>query len=95
MGLISPRILKQALAAPQAIPAGQLDAARLWAASIRDHSILRQTESQIEGRFQHKILETVLGYKPFGEAGPQTYMPKQAMGRDYGRFNQHGHQAAC
>lgn len=81
MGLINPRIMKQALTAPQAIPAGQLDAARLWAASIRDQSIHRQTESQIEGRFQHGILETVLGYKPFGEAGPQTYKPKQAMGR--------------
>ena len=81
MGLINPRILKQALETPQAASPEQREAARLWAESIRKHTIHGQGETQLEGKFAQSILQTLLGYQPFGEPGPQTYKPKQAMGK--------------
>ena len=81
MGLINPRILKQALAESQAASPEQRETARLWAESIRNHSIFRQTESQIEGKFQQSIVQSLLGYESFGQAGKQTYRPKQPMGK--------------
>jgi N-6 DNA Methylase len=81
MGLINPRIMKQALATAPTPAAAQLDIARLWADRIRDRSIYTQNESQIEGRFQSAIVEGLLGYQPFNAEGAQTYRPKQPMGK--------------
>ena len=81
MGLINPRIMKQALAAQAQPTPDQLKIAQNWAETIRDGSIQRHNESQIEGVFQSRILEGLLGYQPFDGQGKQNYRPKQPMGK--------------
>ena len=81
MGLINPRTMRQALATTLAPTAEQAEIARLWAMSIRNHEILRHNESQIEGVFQSRIIEGLLGYQPFDGSGKQNYRPKQPMGK--------------
>ncbi len=81
MGLLNPRILSQALASPPKATPDQVEIAKLWAESIRNQSIFTQNESQIEGQFQARIVESLLGYQPFGAGGAQNYRPKQPMGK--------------
>ena len=81
MALINSRILSQALQNPIAPTAEQLEIARLWAESIRSNEIFKHNKSQIEGVFQSRIVEGLLGYQPAGGDGTQTYRPKQPMGK--------------
>ncbi len=81
MGLINPRIMKQALAAQGQPTHEQLEIAKLWAESIRNQSIYKHNESQIEGVFQSRVVEGLLGYQPFDGQGAQNYRPKQPMGK--------------
>jgi type I restriction-modification system DNA methylase subunit len=81
MGLINPRIMTTALAAAPAPTAAQIDIANAWAESIRNQSIYKHNESQIEGVFQSRIVEGLLGYQPFDGTGAQNYRPKQPMGK--------------
>jgi hypothetical protein len=81
MGLINPRILKQALATPPVATPEQIEIARLWAESIRSNKIFEHNESQIEGVFQSRVVEGLLGYQPFDGKGAQNYRPKQPMGK--------------
>lgn len=81
MALINARILDQVLLNPIPPTAEQLEIARLWAESIRSNEIFKHNESQIEGVFQSRIVEGLLGYQPFGGEGAQTYRPKQPMGK--------------
>ena len=81
MGLINPRVLKQALASKAVATPEQVEIAKLWAESIRNREIFRHNESQIEGVFQSRIVEGLLGYQPFDGQGKQNYRPKQPMGR--------------
>ncbi len=81
MGLINPRVLKQALASKAVATPEQVEIAKLWAETIRNGSILRHNESQIEGVFQSRIVEGLLGYQPFDGTGAQNYRPKQPMGK--------------
>ncbi len=81
MALINTRILSQALLNPIAPTAEQLEIARLWAESIRSNEIFKHNESQIEGVFQSRVVEGLLGYHPAGGDGAQTYRPKQPMGK--------------
>jgi N-6 DNA Methylase/TaqI-like C-terminal specificity domain len=81
MGLINPRIMKQALATAPAPSAAQFEIAQAWASTIRDLSIFKHNESQIEGVFQSRIVEGLLGYQPFDGKGAQNYRPKQPMGK--------------
>jgi hypothetical protein len=69
------------LAAAPMATAAQLDIAKSWAESIRNRSIFKHNESQIEGVFQSRIVEGLLGYQPFDGKGAQNYRPKQPMGK--------------
>ena len=51
-----------------------------WAESVRDGTIASQNETQLEGDFKSRILETVLGYDSFGTGRPQTIKAKFLMG---------------
>ena len=81
MGLFNPRILKPALASVPAPTPAQIDIAKSWAESIRNRSIFRHNESQIEGVFQSRFVEGLLSYQPFDGTGAQNYRPKQPMGK--------------
>src|SRR5665213_799313 len=81
MGLFNPRILKPALSSAPTPTAAQLEIAKVWAESIRNQSIFEHNESQIEGVFQSRIVEGLLGYQPFDGTGTQNYRPKQPMGK--------------
>ncbi|MDP8997030.1 MAG: N-6 DNA methylase [Pseudomonadota bacterium] len=81
MGLFNPRILKPALSSAPTPTAAQLEIAKAWAESIRNQSIFKHNESQIEGVFQSRIVEGLFGYQPFGGTGAQNYRPKQPMGK--------------
>jgi hypothetical protein len=81
MGLINPRIMTSALASAPTATAAQIEIAKSWAESIRNRSIFKHNESQIEGVFQSRIVEGLLGYQPFDGKGAQNYRPKQPMGK--------------
>jgi N-6 DNA Methylase len=81
MGLFNPRIMNDALASQKSPLPEQSDIAKFWAESIRNQSIFKHNESQIEGVFQSRIVEGLLGYQPFGGQGAQNYRPKQPMGK--------------
>ncbi len=80
MGLFNPRVLKEALGVPRAIPAAHQAIAANWAQSIRDGTIRGQNESHIEGDFKSRIVETILGYASAGAGRPQTVKAKVLMG---------------
>ena len=80
MALINPRILKDTLGQLGPIPAHHLAIASRWAESVRDGSIKAQNETQLEGDFKSRILETLLGYTSFGGGQPQTVKAKVLMG---------------
>ena len=73
--------MKQAMAAKPVATPEQVEIAKLWAESIGNHSIYKHNESQIEGVFQSRILEGLLGYQPFDGQGQQNYRPEQPMGK--------------
>ncbi len=81
MGLFNPRTLAEALGAPGPIPDAHREIVSRWAESIRDGSIFGQNETQIEGDFKSRIVETILGYVSFGSDRPQTVAAKQQMGK--------------
>jgi hypothetical protein len=81
MGLFNNRILSAALKTQPVASDAQREVARLWAESIRNHEIYKHNESQIEGVFQSRILERLLGYQPADGAGAQNYKPKTQMGK--------------
>jgi Eco57I restriction-modification methylase/TaqI-like C-terminal specificity domain len=81
MGLFNPRTVKQALVSSPAPTVIQKDIARLWAESIRNHSIHGQNESQIESVFHAKILAGLFGYRAFDGTTDFTFRPKQPMAK--------------
>ncbi len=81
MGLFNHRILGAALKTQPVASDAQREVARLWAESIRNREIYKHNESQIEGVFQSRILERLLGYQPADGAGAQNYKPKTQMGK--------------
>ena len=80
MGLINPRTMKNALAIKPVATAAQVEIARLWAESIRNRSIFRNSEKQIVGVFANKIIEGLFGYQPFDGRNVQTYRVEQRTG---------------
>lgn len=80
MSLFNPRIIQKALGAPSTIPAAHQAILSAWAESIGDASIYSRNEIQLEGDFKSRIMETILGYSPFGCGRPQTIQAKQQMG---------------
>jgi N-6 DNA Methylase/TaqI-like C-terminal specificity domain len=81
MTLFNPRALKSAIGTPGTIPPKHLEVLSAWAESISDASIYGRNEIQLEGDFKSRIMETVLGYAPFGSGRPQTIQAKQQMGK--------------
>ena len=81
MALFNPRILAETLKQPGALPAEHQTLLHHWAESVRDGSLVSQNETQIEGDFKSRILETVLGYASFGTGLPQTLKAKVLMGK--------------
>lgn len=80
MALINPRILKDAIGQVGPIPSHHLAIVTRWAESVRDNSIRAQNETQLEGDFKSRILETLLGYDSFGAERAQTVKAKVLMG---------------
>ena len=78
--LFNSRLIAKALEKVPAIPEQHQNIVAQWAGSIRDSSIFSQNETNVEGDFKNRILETVLGYVPFGTASPQTIKAKHKMG---------------
>ena len=80
MALFLSRVINKTLGVSATIPPEHLNIVRQWAESIRDTSIYARNEIQLEGDFKSRILETLLGYTPFGSGRPQTVQAKQPMG---------------
>jgi type I restriction-modification system DNA methylase subunit len=79
MGLFNHRIVSAALKSQPVASEAQREVARLWAESIRNHSIHGQNESQIESVFHTKLLVGLLGYRAFDGTTDFTFRPKQPM----------------
>ena len=79
MGLFNKRTLEKAIGTADAIAPAHLEILTNWARTITDGSILSENETQIEGNFATRIIETVLGYTPHGVTDPQTMAVKEPV----------------
>ncbi len=80
MSLFNKKTLKKAIGEAGPIPADHLHILQNWARTINDGSIQAQNETQIEGDFKSRIIETVLGYTPAGLGQPQTVAVQEQIG---------------
>ncbi len=80
MALFNKRTLNKALQDIAPVPADHAEILARWAATIADRSIEAENETQIEGDFKSRIVETVLGYTPAGLDAEQTVAAKEPIG---------------
>lgn len=68
MALFHPKIIQKITENSTSIPEGHLKILEQWAQSIRDGSIYRQKETALHGEFKSRIVQELLGYRPFGNS---------------------------
>ncbi len=80
-GLFNQKTIKRALTRIVFDPTEQqLKAAKDWAAQVR-HPKFRAKETSVRGEFIHKVLVTILGYKPYRAGETFTIATEEALGK--------------
>lgn len=78
--LFNRKTLDRQLAATPQVTETALAVLRSWASTIRDGSLITQSETEVEDQFKRRIVEDVLGYRPFNDSGSWTVASKAAIG---------------
>lgn len=78
--LFNRKTIDRQLAATLPVPETALAILRSWASTIRDGSLLTQSETEVEDQFKERIVAGVLGYRAFNDSGSWTVASKAAIG---------------
>ena len=80
MTLFDQRTIRKAIGEPAPVSPEHLAILTNWARTITDGSIIHENETQIEGDFKSRIIETILGYEPAGTGKLQTVAVQEQIG---------------
>ena len=80
MQLFNQRIIARATANTNALPEEHAVILEQWAKGVRSGAIKSKNEVALHGDFKSQIVQSVLGYRPFGSSEGQTVEPEQKMG---------------
>jgi hypothetical protein len=81
MPLFNPKVLTRAKLQTASMPETHLQVLTDWAESIRLGRIYAQSETALHSAFKSRIVEGVLGYKPFSAEGHWTCAAEHRIGR--------------